>query len=407
MKSIPKFTGPNKSLKAISHVKALESLGATFLIKNFGGATAADFQLHWEGNDAGFMLFHPDIYAASFPAIKSEDSSLVDLAKARPVLPARPRLPDKPTDKDIQSYKLLSEMHEDFHTKMVAWFELAWDSLDDADRHIIQSKSMNSGSPRIGIKDIFAHLTSDTYSIVSPAEAEAQIALIRAPLLRTSTLAVELETRLTLADNLAKACPARALVPAQLYSYLSELCLADDLRLTSVVQKFVDRPGFDQHSTSPRDFVDFMVSANRKHMHPLNSGGRAFSDEHGYIPPRTGLGLSALSLTDSPPPPPEQASALGAAAAGPKAGKSISEAEYMEYQRLKKEQLPFGIYCFHHGWQLDHVSSGCSHMRSNSEFTDAQRSYDKPSKAYHPTTIDGVKANIKVAAGCRKPAFWK
>ena len=57
IKSIPKFTGPNKSLKAISHVKALESLGATLPIKNFGGATATDFQLHWEDNDARFMLF--------------------------------------------------------------------------------------------------------------------------------------------------------------------------------------------------------------------------------------------------------------------------------------------------------------------------------------------------------------
>ena len=81
VKSIPKFTGPNKSLKAISHVKALESLGTTLPIKNFGGATATDFQLHWEDNDAGFMLFHPDIYAASFPSIKSEDNSIVDLAK--------------------------------------------------------------------------------------------------------------------------------------------------------------------------------------------------------------------------------------------------------------------------------------------------------------------------------------
>ena len=99
IKSIPKFTGPNKSLKTISHVKVLESLGATMQIKNFGGATATDFQLHWEDNDAGFMLFHPDIYAASFSPIKSEDFSVVYLAKARPVLPARPRLSDKSTDK--------------------------------------------------------------------------------------------------------------------------------------------------------------------------------------------------------------------------------------------------------------------------------------------------------------------
>ena len=150
-----------------------------------------------------------------------------------------------------------------------------------------------------------------------------------------------------------------------------------------------------------------MVSANRKHVHPLNSGGRAFADEHSYIPPRTGLDLSALSQTDSPSSAPEQASALGAAAVGPKPGKTISEAEYMEYQRLKKAQPPLGLYCFHDGWQLDHVSSGCAHMKNNSEFIDAQRSYDKPSKAYQPTVIDGAKANIKVAAGCRKRAFWK
>ena len=174
-----------------------------------------------------------------------------------------------------------------------------------------------------------------------------------------------------------------------------------------MVQKFVGKPGFDQHSASPREFVDFMVSVNRKHVHPLNSGGRAFADEHGYMPPRTGLGLSAISLIDSSSSAPEQASALGAAAVGPKPGKTISEADFMEYQRLKKAQQPLGIYCFHHGWQLDHVSSGCAHMKDNSEFTDAQRSYDKPSKAYQPTVIDGVKANTMVAAGCRKPAFWK
>ena len=78
-------------------------MGATFPIKKIGGATATDFQLHWEDNDAGFMLFHPDIYAATFSPIKSEDSSVVDLAKARPVLPARLRLSDKPIDKEIQS----------------------------------------------------------------------------------------------------------------------------------------------------------------------------------------------------------------------------------------------------------------------------------------------------------------
>ena len=100
-----------------------------FRLKNFGGTSATDFQLHWEDNDAGSMLFHPDIYAASFFPIKSEDSYVVDLAKARPVLPARPRLSDKPTDKEIQSYKLFSKMHEDFQTKMVVWFELAWESL--------------------------------------------------------------------------------------------------------------------------------------------------------------------------------------------------------------------------------------------------------------------------------------
>ena len=59
IKSIPKFVGPNKSLKAISHVKVLERLGSTFPIKNVGGANATDFQLHCEDNDAGFMLFQP------------------------------------------------------------------------------------------------------------------------------------------------------------------------------------------------------------------------------------------------------------------------------------------------------------------------------------------------------------
>jgi len=209
IKSIPKFSGPNKSLKAISHVKALESVGATLPIKNFGGATAVDFMLHWEDNDAGFMLYHPDIYAASISPIKSEAFSAVDLSKARPILPARPRLSDKPSDKEIQTYKLLSEMHEDFQTKMDSWFELAWETLDDDDRLLIRTRVMNSGAQKNDIKDIFALLTGDTYSIVSPAEAEAQIALIRAPLSRTSALAVNLETRLTLADNLTKACPAR------------------------------------------------------------------------------------------------------------------------------------------------------------------------------------------------------
>jgi len=55
--SIPKFVGPNKSIKAISHVRSLEILGSTFPIKNTGGTNAADYQLHWEGNDAGFKLF--------------------------------------------------------------------------------------------------------------------------------------------------------------------------------------------------------------------------------------------------------------------------------------------------------------------------------------------------------------
>ena len=81
--SIPKLTGPNKSIKAIPHVRALVSLGSTFPIKNTGGgAIAPDLQLHWENNDAGFKLFHPDIYAASFPSIKSEEFSSVDSSKA-------------------------------------------------------------------------------------------------------------------------------------------------------------------------------------------------------------------------------------------------------------------------------------------------------------------------------------
>ena len=102
IKSIPKFTGPNKSIKAIPHARAQESLGSTFPIKNTGGATATDLQLHWEDNDAGLKLFRPDIYAASFPSIKSKELSSVDSSKARTVLPASPRLSEKPTKKDLQ-----------------------------------------------------------------------------------------------------------------------------------------------------------------------------------------------------------------------------------------------------------------------------------------------------------------
>jgi len=48
VKSIPKFTGPNESIKAIPHARALESLGSNFPIKNFGGATATtDFRSNY------------------------------------------------------------------------------------------------------------------------------------------------------------------------------------------------------------------------------------------------------------------------------------------------------------------------------------------------------------------------
>jgi hypothetical protein len=324
-----------------------------------------------------------------------------------------PTLSDKPSEKEITNYKFCSEMHEGYHDSLNKWSALAWETLDEIDRHTLMTKASNRGSKIIGIKDIFALLTGDTYMNVSADEAEAQIALIRAPLSRQTTLAVNLETRLSYADDLAKACPARALPDGQLYLYLVEACKSGALRLLPVVQKFVDRPGYNEHTVVPRDFVDFMVAANVAHMHPPNTGGQAFCDEHGYTPPRPSVGFVASSLSDlsivgesSPP-------ALGAAAStNQKGGKTISEAEFLEYQRLKAAQpilpiLPFAIYCFHHGWQLDHVSSGCAHMRGNSAFTDAQRAYDTPSKAYHPTTIDGVKANLSCAPNCKKPKFWK
>jgi hypothetical protein len=385
-------------------------MGANFPVKHAGGANLHDFKPQYEGNDAGFKRFHPEVYAAS-QLIKEEISSLsMDRSLAKRVLPPMPILSDRPSEKEITNYKFWSDMHEGYHNSLNDWFKLAWETLDEIDRQTLMTKANNRGSNILGIKDIFALLTSDTYMNVSAAEAEAQIALIRAPLSRQTTLAVNLETRLSYADDLAKACPARALPDGQLYLYLREACVSEDLRLLPVVQKFVDKPGFDQHTVIPRDFVDFMVAGNVTYMHPPNTGGRAFCDEHGYIPPRAGVGFVASGLSDlsiigesSPP-------ALGAAAStNHKGGKTISEAEFLEYQRLKAAQptLPIAIYCFHHGWQLDHVSSGCAHMRGNSAFTDAQRSYDTPSKAYSPTTIDGVKANLSVAPGCRRPKFWK
>lgn len=406
-----KFVGPGKPLKVYPFVRFLENMGASFTVKNTGGANLNDYKSQYEGNDSGFRRFHPAIYAASFPqAIKMEDaSSTGDSSLAKINLPQKPKLPDRATEKDYQNYKFISEMLEDHQTKLNSWFEKAWPYLDDDDRFLITTKARNSGSPTIGIRDIFELITGETYANVSPADAEAQIALIRAPLLRTAPLEVNLEMRLSLADDLAMACPARALSNAQLYLYLSELCLSEDLRLTPVVQKFVDRPGFDQYATVPRDFVDFMVGANRKQVHLLNSGGRAFCDEYGYIPPRTSMGLATLSLGESTPTATPLPTALGAATVGSNGSKTISEAEFQEYQRLKTAQisLPTAIYCFCHGWQLDHVSSDCGQMKGNSDYTDAQRAYDKPCKAYHPRNIDGKKANLKVAPGCKKPQFWK
>ena len=63
--SIPKFVGPGKSLKVNSHIRLLEALGANFPVKHAGGATLHDFKPQYEGNDAGFKRFHPEVYAAS------------------------------------------------------------------------------------------------------------------------------------------------------------------------------------------------------------------------------------------------------------------------------------------------------------------------------------------------------
>jgi hypothetical protein len=389
----------------------LEAIGDSLIVKYTSGTSLNDYKPQFEDNDAGFKRFHPEIFEASFPQlVKMEDAPTPATSPlARKILPPRPSLPDNPSDKQLSNFKLLSDIHEDYNKNLNEWFDRSWETLDDDDRLILTAKARNLGSQRLGIKDIFSLITGDTYMNVSPAEAEAQIALIRAPLSRLSSLEVNLETRLSYADDLAKACPARALPNGQLYLFLVEVCSSDDLRLVPVIQKFVDRPGYNEHTVVPRDFVDFIVAANRKQMHLPNTGGRAFCDEHGYVPPRVGVGFSVSSQPDITCAAEPSPSALGAASTIPKGGKLISESEFLEYQRLKSAQpaLPTAIYCFHHGWQLDHVSSGCSHMMGNNAFTDAQRSYDKPCKAYHPRSIDGKKANIDVAPGCKKPAFWK
>jgi len=83
----------------------MEILGSTLSIKNTGGTNAVDYQLHWEEeNDAGFKLFHPEINAASLSPIKGEDLSVLESSNARPILPARQKLSDKPTAKEIQSF---------------------------------------------------------------------------------------------------------------------------------------------------------------------------------------------------------------------------------------------------------------------------------------------------------------
>ena len=105
-----------------------------------------------------------------------------------------------------------------------------------------------------------------------------------------------------------------------------------------VVKKFVDRPGFDQHTVVPRDFVDFMVDANRRHMHPPNTGGRAFCYEYGYTPSRATMSLAALSLGESAHTVETSPATLGAAIVHPKGEKTISDADFLEYQRLKAAQ---------------------------------------------------------------------
>ena len=64
--SIHKFKGPtSKSLKVDSNVRLLAGIHGCqlYVVKYAGGATLNDYKAQYEGNDAGFKRFHPDIYA--------------------------------------------------------------------------------------------------------------------------------------------------------------------------------------------------------------------------------------------------------------------------------------------------------------------------------------------------------
>lgn len=405
-----KFSGDSKPILRFKFLRQEEAWAALRPIKNTIHSLL-DYQPHLSDIDSVVLHPAPEETAAAAlaaepqtPAASAGPPAPANIVSSRVQPPAPELLPLNATANQAKRHDQAVETYNDFRLAVTEWRTVTLGRMEPVDVDALSLQHFDKGLAGVTLRDIWHFiLHDDAHTRVTKGHIEAQMALIKAPLDRTTTLKNNLESRVLHNHFLSLASPTKALNPQNLFCALFDLCTAPGTRLFPLVQKFTELPGYNFDLAEVKPFIKFLVSANATYLHAPDTGHLAFFGEPDYVAPnhiRLALATSAsppqpasvrpaakTSTTYSPPPghvfnpPLPPAPPRSTVVPSPPAGKV------------------WGKICFACGWQRGHNSRSCPVMAANpSAYTPAQRMLTGLPKNW-PTLVDGKECSLSCAPG--------